>query len=344
MTTATTSELLFNVHGVEVTVMTSSSLLADPVASLLRYFRRTRHEGTLPLTVVLEAVGNRAEIPVTIPATARRLFNQTGIASGDDQTSEWRCEVVQDEDRIIAEFHGQGVVVIDGQSRRASVYVIHPETKHEDVRVGYVHFALVELLKWQGIHTLHATALEKGGRGVLIPGYSGRGKTTSFIALLRSGYRYLSDDHPLIRRTAKGLELLPFPLKIDVTEPTISFFPELRGAPPTMFRQGIHKRYFYVEDLYSSGIGERCEPAVILFPHVVDCDRSRLERLPASRALEEILPHSLLVYDRDVAKREFSLLSQLVQQVECYRLHFGRDILDLPKLIDPLLKQHAGHG
>jgi hypothetical protein len=39
-----------------------------------------------------------------------------------------------------------------------------------------------------------------------------------------------------------------------------------------------------------------------------------------------------------VTVREFQMLPRLVQQVDCYRLHFGRDILDFPKLITPLLE------
>ena len=50
------------------------------------------------------------------------------------------------------------------------------------------------------------------------------------------------------------------------------------------------------------------------------------------------MPQGLLVYDQMVARREFQMLSRLVQQVDCYRLHFGQDILDLPKLIKPLLE------
>jgi hypothetical protein len=50
------------------------------------------------------------------------------------------------------------------------------------------------------------------------------------------------------------------------------------------------------------------------------------------------MPQGLLVYDQAVARREFQVLSRLVQQVDCYRLHFGQNILDLPKLISPLLE------
>jgi hypothetical protein len=77
----------------------------------------------------------------------------------------------------------------------------------------------------------------------------------------------------------------------------------------------------------------------VLFPHVVDAPQSHLELLPKSRALEALLPQALLVYDQDVARREFQVLAKLVQQVDCYRLHFGRDILDLPNLITPLMEK-----
>lgn len=79
----------------------------------------------------------------------------------------------------------------------------------------------------------------------------------------------------------------------------------------------------------------------MLFPHIVDTPRSQLERLPKHRALELILPQALLVYDQSVARREFQVWARLVQEVDCYRLHFGRDMPDLPKLIMPLLEQYG---
>jgi len=93
------------------------------------------------------------------------------------------------------------------------------------------------------------------------------------------------------------------------------------------------------ETIYFAPIGERCRPTIVLFPNVVDSPRSDLELLPKSRALEALLPQALLVYDREVARREFQVLAKLVQQVDCYRLHFGGNILDLPTLISPLLDQ-----
>lgn len=208
-----------------------------------------------------------------------------------------------------------------------------------DIRVSFVHFAMTELLKRRGLYTFHATALEHKGQGVLIPGFSGRGKTTSFLSLLRAGYRYLSDDHPFFRVNGTRVEILPYPLKINVTDHTVSFFPELREAPPSVLHAGVPKRYFHAEDLYPGPLGQPCEPSVILFPEVLDSSHSCLEPLSKKVALEMILPHSLLVYDAEVARREFQALVRLVEQTDCYRLHFGRDVLELPWLVTPLLEK-----
>jgi len=230
-------------------------------------------------------------------------------------------------------------VVIEGMSAKAQGYLVRPESMPSDIRASFVHFGVMELLKRRGLYTFHATALEKDGQGVLIPGYSGRGKTTTFLSLLRAGYRYLSDDHPLFRAEGGQLELLPFPMKVNVTERTVEFFPELRHASASVVRPGTPKRYFHVEDVYPGPLGVVCQPAVILFPHILDAPTSRLELLSKQEALKTILPHCLLVYDPDIARREFVALTQLVQQADCYRLHFGRDVLDLPWLVTPLLEK-----
>ncbi|HEY6084740.1 MAG TPA: hypothetical protein VIU63_05055 [Nitrospira sp.] len=330
-------EHVFNLHGVALRYRTSSAAFAEPILTFLRYFYRDSVHDEDVLTMQFEEVASRKEAPIQVSAGAKTLFSGTRPSMGDSLRSIWRCEVKQDGDRLIADFHEQGILSIDGSRGLAEGYFINPGAMHPDVCRSFFHYALTELLKRRDLFTVHATALEYHGRGVLIPGYSGQGKTTSFLSLLRSGFRYLSDDYPLLRERGGRLELLPFPMKIDVTDRTVDFFPELRDAAPGLLRQGICKKYFQAEDLYPDSMGTSCMPAMILFPHVMDIPHSCLEPLSKSRALESIMPQGLLVYDQAVARREFQALSRLVQQVECYRLHFGRDILDLPSLIAPLL-------
>ena len=331
-------EYRFNFHGVELRFSTSSQAFMGPVLTFLRYFHVEKVLGDRVQTMHFEEVASRADVPVTVSDTGKVLFSGIRPAMGDSLRSLWRCEVVQDGNRLIADFHEQGLLLIDGTRNLVEGYFVRPDAMHPDVCTSFFYFALSELLKRNGLYTVHATALEYQGRGVLIPGYSGQGKTTSFLSLLRSGFRYLSDDFPLLRDRGSHMELLAFPMKIDVTDRTIEFFPELRNAAAGTLQQGICKKFFQAEDLYADSIGNSCTPAIIIFPHVVDMPHSCLELLPKSRALEAIMPQGLLVYDQEVARREFQVLSRLVQQVDCYRLHFGRNILDLPKLITPLLE------
>lgn len=337
--TMTAKEFLFSIHGIGVRFVTASPLMVAPASLLLRYFQVDRLPDGPPLTIELNGVMHRADIPVTTPDSAVQMYAGDGRAVGDALRQRWQCTISSHEGHLYIDFHEQGLVVIDPIRGIAHGYIVRPEAMHFDILDSYVHLMVTELLRYRGLYTMHATSLEKNGYGVLIPGHSGRGKTTSFLSLLRSGYRYLSDDHPMLRDMNGHVELLSFPMKVDVTEQTIAFFPELRHAPVGALHAGPHKRFFYVEDIYAhAAIGDRCTPAIILFPHVVDAEHSSLERLPRSRVLEELLPQGLVAYDKDVARRQFVLLSKLAQQVDCYRLYFGRNVEELPKLIDPLLE------
>jgi hypothetical protein len=40
---------------------------------------------------------------------------------------------------------------------------------------------------------------------------------------------------------------------------------------------------------------------------------------------------------REASAHKFDLLARLVEGAECYRLHFGNDVLELPRLVDSLL-------
>ena len=334
------SAYLFSIYGTTMRYVAESPLLALPASELLKHFRRNSIVESAALTVRFQAVRDRAEIPLTLSSFARRLFIGTGSAAEDRLETKLPYEIIQDEGRLVADFHKVGVLVMDGVRGRADGYLIQPETLHSNLIAYLFHLVLIELLRHQGIYTIHAAALEKHGRGVLIPGYSGSGKTTTFLSLLRSGYRYLSDDHPLIRDVGTHVEILPFPTNINVTETTIALFPELLHSRHPVLQSGSPKRSFYAEDLYLTSAGDCCPSALVLFPHVVDAPHSQVELLSKSRALEALLPHSLLVYNSEVARREFQVLVKLIQQVDCYRLHFGRNVLDLPHLITPLLEQH----
>lgn len=94
---------------------------------------------------------------------------------------------------------------------------------------GAVELALVRRAVEEAadLQVIHAAALEVRGRGVLLTGASGAGKTTLALLLRQAGHRLLSDDLAPVTRDGR---VLPFPraLHLDGDYP-----PEaLRGIPP----------------------------------------------------------------------------------------------------------------
>jgi len=328
-----------SIHGIPLQFHANHPTLAKHAEFFLKYFPSTSSNGTVPLEITFEAISHWSDFPVELPSYISAPDGHGKERVLDLEHTFGRRLFYLDYDRLVCENPQRGIrCLIQENHGVVHAYFVRPDTLEPEHQMRFLQFAISRLLKGRGYITLHATALEKHGRTVLFPGDSGRGKTTAFLALLRSGYRCLSDDHPLVHENGNGLEVLPFPEKIDVTCKTIEFFPELREAPLLLY-PGMRKKFFLVEEIYPHGIGAACLPGLILFPEVVGSEESLLEPIPAKYAFDQLFRETCLSQQRDVARREFQVLSQLVRQSSCYRLLFGQDILALPKLIDPLLER-----
>jgi hypothetical protein len=153
-----------------------------------------------------------------------------------------------------------------------------------------------------------------------IPGFSGAGKTTSCVALIRRGFGFLGDDRPILRYDKTGgLELLSFPEPIDVTDYTIQLFPELKNYTLLMDNRNLRKKSFNAEALYPGSTRTSCVPRIILFPEISANGKSSLEIFPKSEALKNFLPHSLLAFDKEIARKHFDIIFDLIQTTDCYK-------------------------
>jgi serine kinase of HPr protein (carbohydrate metabolism regulator) len=83
------------------------------------------------------------------------------------------------------------------------------------------------LLSTHRLYGLHAGAVERAGTSLLIVGNSGCGKTTTAVVLVRSGWRYLSDDAVLLCAQDGAVEALAFSRGFSCTPGMREHFPEL---------------------------------------------------------------------------------------------------------------------
>ena len=143
-------ELLLSVHGIEMKFTTNSSELAHSVEVLLHHFQRDT-VAAQPMRMEFAAIERRGDVPVRLPGTAKLLYGGSGLAIGPDWETTWACDIYSDNDLLIADFHGEGLVVIEGASQSAHGYLVRPKAMAPDIRVSFVHFAMTELLKRRGV-------------------------------------------------------------------------------------------------------------------------------------------------------------------------------------------------
>jgi len=323
-------ELPFDIHGEPLFLKTGAKAIADAARDALGGFAVERLPAGAPLEIDLQAADGSEDLQP--PRSTAVLVREVPQVAGSVPLSLYR-----DGCRWRFDFGGAGRLLLDPVLGRVTGCLAAPGCPAPDWAAGFVLLSAIELLRTRGRYAVHGAGLEREGRGVLVVGASGAGKTTACLSLLRAGYRCLSDDHPLLCTDGDGFQLLPFPGRIAVTQRTVSWFPELRAVEPE-FRSDTRKRSFPLDRVADYSWGERCRPALLIFPRIVDWPESSVARLSGARALEELLPQTLLVLDPQLAGAQFQVMSELVRTTPAYRLHFGEDVTRLPEIVDRLLE------
>jgi HPr Serine kinase C-terminal domain len=96
------------------------------------------------------------------------------------------------------------------------------------LRYYFLEAAVSTLLEALYLTPLHAACVQTGGRGVLLCGESGAGKSSLALACARSGWKFLSDDSSAIVRKRQGRIVVGNPHQMRFRESAIELFAELK--------------------------------------------------------------------------------------------------------------------
>jgi hypothetical protein len=102
---------------------------------------------------------------------------------------------------------------------------------------------------------VHSACVEWQGKGVLLAGESGAGKSSMAYACARAGWTYISDDASYLMRDSDSLEIIGNPFSIRLRESAASLFPEFAGSAITSHPYGkktIEVPTFALGDLKTS--------------------------------------------------------------------------------------------
>jgi hypothetical protein len=194
-----------------------------------------------------------------------------------------------------------------------------------------------------GQHLVHAACLMRPDTGgaILVCGPSGRGKTTTSIALARGGFGLVTDDASVLEFGSDRVRVWGLPRALKVHRHTVALMPwlaPLLGDWAAHEEQGVllHDIAAYVQITRPSP--EPLEAIILLGSR--SAGEHRFARLSKSEALIEIAADNVAWFESGAPQRSatlFDALARAVAATPTYRLQAGPDLDALPAFLERAL-------
>jgi hypothetical protein len=128
--------------------------------------------------------------------------------------------------------------ILDLESGRATITVSRSALGYP----AYVQYFLLgtslACLTTQSVTPIHAACVSLGGRGVLLCGESGAGKSSLSYACARAGWTYVADDGSYLVDAGQECIVAGNCYKVRFRPSAAELFPELKGLPSTISMTG----------------------------------------------------------------------------------------------------------
>jgi hypothetical protein len=235
--------------------------------------------------------------------------------------------------RAILDREARRILCWTASSRRLSLY-----ERGKPLRV-----LLSVWLHDRSVQLIHAALVSSGGRGVLLPGRGGMGKTTSALACLLGGLDYLGDDYIGLERHADGSFTGHSLYESTWLDPDhLVRFPVLA---PHAIRGTIsweRKRLIHLSEVLPERLAPAAAIRLLAFPTVGHGPGTRWRPAAKSESLLAMAPTSVFELTPRVGAAGVERLAALVARLPTYRLELGERLPDIPRCLDELLTVAAG--
>ncbi len=174
-----------------------------------------------------------------------------------------------------------------------------------------------------GFLILHSAAVEKNGKGIILPALPGSGKSTLCAGLINRGWRLLSDEFGILDQTTGQLIPIPrtLPLKNQSIEVIKQFAPNaLIGPTFPKTRKGDVAHLAPPPDSILRQ-DERVQPRFVVFPKFNKGQSTQLASQKKSLAFTRLSNNSFNY--QLTMEQGFTTLTRLVRNTDCYGLTFG---------------------
>jgi hypothetical protein len=234
------------------------------------------------------------------------------------------------------------LVCLDLVSGSMVGYVSNAEELSLYERGRPLHVPLSLWHKNQDMPLVHAGLISRNGRGVLLGGSGGSGKSTSAVVCACAGFAYLSDDLVGLEITSDGDFVGHSLYNSTFMEPDhLKRFTQLEPYAISGRYWFEKKHLILLSRISSLRFARSCRIQSIVLPRVLHRPSSVLRGASKVETLMALAPSSLLVGERSYAMEGFNKLARLVQQVPCYWLELGDALDEIPGVLEGLLSEVA---
>jgi len=207
---------------------------------------------------------------------------------------------------------------------------------------GYIrsrHVMVNAFARWARSNDMllvHAAAVGAGGKGVLVVGRGGSGKSTFAISCLAEGLDFVSDDYTLL--TASGpLRAMPLYTVVALREDMYRRFPRL--GPPLLEEDGSFrggKPQFQVP-------GDRFSPSLdiraVILPKITGGQEPSIRPTSPGRAMTQLI-HSTVTQIE--SRRDTALIQQLSRRLSplpVYEMEMSTDLAKNPAFLRSFIEK-----
>jgi hypothetical protein len=233
------------------------------------------------------------------------------------------------------------LTVLDSTTGRAAYFNRRPQSLPAYEFAGPLRYLIHRIAADRGMALVHAAAISKNGRGTLIAGPKGAGKSTTALACLAAGLDYHGDDRCLVAQRADGHRLYSVysSAKVfleDVHRHRIDRLADV-VLPPTT--DDDRKGLVYVDQVAPAQMARSALLNAILIPVQTGAERSRIVETPPSEALR-LLIAELIGRSPATVVKSVATLREICATVPVFRLEAGRHLPEIAETVACMLERH----
>jgi hypothetical protein len=184
-----------------------------------------------------------------------------------------------------------------------------------------------------GLQIIHAGLVACGDTGILFPGMSGSGKSTSSLSCLEGGLDYLGDDHIGLSPDGAGRFIGHSLYNSTHVEPHhLDRFAGLRAHAIPPRHPEEDKSLILLEEAFPGRMRASVPIAAIALPRVIDADETRARPGRSRDALLALAPSSIVMIPGN-RPAGLEALGRLAASVPCFHLELGRHLPSIPQRV-----------